>query len=391
MNSTTTYEVPDDLTDEELAAKGGGGALASEKLSAIRPRPFTIWRVSDFERFTPPADNAILGDDAGRVFWRDGQIALLIGPGGVGKSRLSLNWAVLQILGGARCGFKFFGPPRTWLFLGNENSTQRLKSDVAKLCAGLSVEQRALVEEHLAIQGPDPEGDDDLNLDDDKTVARLRLTAAAIKPDVVVFDPWEGVIKGADCNDAAATRESARLLKSIFYRHSARCSLLVIHHAREGAEAARKAEGFDAGAYAKGSKTLRSISRFAINVAPQDPQDGGRIVLACGKSNDEQPFSTRGAVLDESTGAYELDHDFDLDAWRADVEGRRGGKACAIRDVWEAVRAGQHSTGDIVRTVAGGTGASLRTIKRRLADAVHEHYLQPCPPRGHYTLGDKRP
>jgi len=234
------------------------------------------------------------------------------------------------------------------------------------------------------------DADADISLDDEAALKRWQLTAAHVKPDIVVVDPWEAVIAGGDCNDSKATRASLGLLRSIFNRHSLRLSVMVVHHSREGAEAIRKAEGFDAGAFGKGSKTLRSMARFGLNMAPTDPDSGGTAVLACGKINDGRKFTTRGIVLDETSMSYALDHAFDLEGWRNDVEGKQRNLSCSIADVVNAVRDGNHAAGAIVETCKERTGASPRTIQTRLAEAEKAGYLAKCPPRGSYTLGNKR-
>jgi hypothetical protein len=347
---------------------------------------YTVWTPAQFEAHVPPADDALLFEGK-EVYVRDGDTVLLLGAGGVGKSRLSRHLAEAQILGEDFVGFSTSGPPRRWLLVGNENSATRFKHELALRRSALTDSQWGLLNKHLLIQALVGEGDASLALDDPHALKRWNATAKAIKPEVLGLDPWESVILGGDCNDAAATRESVRILRSIFTPYNPRFTLLLVHHAREGAEAARKAEGFDSGSFGKGSKTLRAIARFVINVAPQDADDGGKVVLACGKANNSRKFVTRGAVLDEGTMTYALDHAFDLHAWRANVEGKKGGLSCSIADVVEAVKTGHHRTGDIVRAVKEATGACARTIKTRIAAACTAGYLSKCPPQGNYTLG----
>lgn len=351
---------------------------------------FTVYTLTDFEGYVPAKDDAILGEGNGQVFWRDREIAYLAGPGGCGKSRFILCLAVAQILSRPFCGFMTFGPPRTWLLLSNENSPRRIREELRKICAGLTPAERDLIDRHLFIQALLTDADSDISLDEEEALKRWQATAACVKPDIVVVDPWEAVIAGGDCNDSKATRASVGLLRTIFNRHSLRLAVMIVHHSREGAEAIRKAEGFDAGAFGKGSKTLRSMARFGVNIAPTDPDSGGTAILACGKINDGRKFITRGIVLDEESMSYSLDHAFDLDAWRNDVEGKQRNLTCSIADVVTAVREGKHTAGAIVEACKESTGASPRTIKTRLAEAEKEGYLAKCPPRGSYTLGNKR-
>lgn len=363
------------------------GAVASA--SGVKQRGFPVWSLDDFARHVPAADTAIMGEDSGVQYWHDRELALLLGPGGVGKSRLNLQLALSQILQREFIGFKTYGPPRRWLLMGNENSVDRYKHELDRMLRGSTEDERRLVSDNLRLQALVDDSADSMSLDDPASIARWRATAQAHKPDVLSVDPWEAVIIGGDCIDAGATRESVRLLRGIFSPHNPRFSLLIVHHAREGAEAARKAEGFDAGSFAKGSKTLRSMARFGINVAPEDPDDGARVVLACGKINNAKKFSTRGAVMDEETYRYSLNPDFDLVAWREDVDGKHG-KSCSIRDVVDAVRAGSTKTGEIVHRVHQETGACTRTVKTRIGDAVAGGYLKGGTSRGLYVLGPRK-
>ena len=378
-------------TTQEIVASLGTRLDAIEASTLTHgKRGFTIWTVDDFEKYMPPEDAALMGEDGGHIYWRDRELALLLGPGGVGKSRLVLHLAIAQILGLNWIDFQLLGSPRRWLIIGNENSARRYQSELRLMLRDLTPKERSLVAGHLFIQALVDDTADSLSLDDPIAVKLWRATAAQVRADVLVVDPWEAVIPGGDCNDAVATRDGVRQLRAIFSPHSPRFTPLIVHHAREGAEAARKAEGFDAGAFAKGSKTLRSMARFGINVAPEDPDDGARVVLACGKMNNARKFTTRGAIMDDATHLYSRNADFDLESWRADVEGKRGGKSCSVRDVVEAVREGHHASGIIVKTVVQSTGACKRTVKARLKDAVAGKYLVACHPRGNYTLGDKK-
>ena len=85
-----------------------------------------------------------------------------------------------------------------------------------------------------------------------------------------------------------------------------------------------------------------------------------------------------------------------LDAWRADVAGKRGNKTATIRDVVEAVQSLCVSAGDTTKAgkicdiVHEDTGACVRTIKQRIKEATREGYLLASKKvRGEYSLGPK--
>lgn len=349
---------------------------------------FTIWQLSQVLDYAEPRDTTLLTLEDGTPAWHEGEPMLLLGPGGVGKSRLSIQFAVCQIIGATLLGLRLPRPARRWLFIGNENSVTRWKTDLARICRSLHSAEQAELEKNLLIHALAADTDFDLALDDPEVIRRWRATAARCQPDIVVVDPWEAVIPRGDCNDAAATREGVRLLRAIFRPYNPRFSLVIVHHAREGAQAARQAVGYDAGSFAKGSKTLRSIARFVLNVAPGDADDGSRIVMACGKSNNAARFATRSAVLNLETGFYEVDPLFDLDGWKDDVDGKTTTATCSIREIVDIVRAGHEDTQAIVKEAEKTTGAGLRTIKRWIARAVEAGYLRQSA-YGRYALGKK--
>ena len=390
--STFSAAAPLAIPPDVLASLKANGA--TRQTDAVASPRFTVWTPKEFAAFTPPEDDIILGEAARTAgekdvaYWRDGQTAFLVGPGGTGKSRLTLQLAVTQILGRDFIGFKLPSPPRRWLLLGNENSARRVKDELAAMTGPLPADQQALLNEHLHIQAVVDSTSDCLSLDDPEALMRMEAAASEIRPDILAIDPWEAFIKEGDCNSSPLTRDSIRKLPAIFAKHSQRFALLIVHHSREGSEAIRSAEGFGAGAFAKGSKTFRSMARFGINVAPEDPEEGGRIVLICGKINDARKFETRGAILDEKMSWYTRNPDFNLDEWKDDVEGKRGGKSCSVNDVVAAVRGGRSTTKEIVDAVEEATAAAPRTIKAYLSKAAAGGYLERFG-RGQYKLGPK--
>jgi RecA-family ATPase len=353
-------------------------------------KSFTLWNPKDFANYSPDVNDAILSDDQGNVYWRNNEIMLLLGPGGVGKSRLTLHMAIAQVLGWPFLGFKLPAPSRRWLFIGNENSARRFKYELGLMTADISQNEYDKINENIFILPSIDNTSDCLEFGDANALKYWKNTAKKVKPDILVVDPWEAVIRDGDCNDASATRDSIRLLRSIFTKYNDKFTPMIVHHSREGSQAAKNSVGFDAGAFAKGSKTIVSMARFAINIAPEDPEDGSRIVIICGKINNAAKFRIRAAIMNESTHLYELNDAFDKDAWLSDIDGKNNGKTCSVRDVVEAVKEGKHNIGAIIEVVKQATGAGERTIKRRIKEACKIRYLQSCAPRGSYTLGDKQ-
>ena len=70
----------------------------------------------------------------------------------------------------------------------------------------------------------------------------------------------------------------------------------------------------------------QSWTRAQINIAPGSAENNSKIVLSCGKNSNGPEFPTFGAKLNIETMIYEIDPDFDLEAWQADVAGKSSGK-----------------------------------------------------------------
>jgi hypothetical protein len=349
---------------------------------------YTVWSLDDFEKYTPPTDAGILFVEPGYPIWSKGVIGLLLGPPGIGKSRLALQLAIDQITGQEWCGIKTLPPARKWLMVGNENSKARWKHDITAMTLRLGKKAKERIKEHLFLQVPDTIHDNILGLDQPAAEARLRATLKTVKPDILVLDPWQSFIIGSDANDNAAAAQTCILISRLMLEAGLVPTVLIVHHAKTGAEAALGAVGYDAASYAKGAKSIYGIARSVINVAPGDQEDGGKLVIACGKANDAKRFETRGVSLDQETYTYAIDSGFDMKEWQDDVQGKRTGSSVTIADCVEAVKDGHHTAGEITDHLHETTGAAPRLITRRVSESVKKGYLQRVPPRGNYTLGN---
>ena len=358
--------------------------------ASAQAKTYSVWTLDQFTEYVQPPDYGIMQEEAGYPIWSKGVIALLIGAPGIGKSRLAMQLAICQIIGERWCGLDMIKPTRKFLFIGNENSKVRQKRDLAAMTSKLSDKQKDLIRKNLFLHVPGEIHDSILGLENIEAQTRLRATIKAIQPDVLVVDPWQSVIIGGDTNDGAETANTCVMLSQMMLGAGLVPTILIVHHARTGAEAARGAVGYDASSFAKGSKNILGIARVQINVAPGDAEDGSKLVIACGKANDAKRFKTRGVSLDDKTQTYLIDDAFDEKVWTDDIEGKRSGASVSIRDVVECVMDGKHKAGDIVEHLKENLGASARTVTRRIGDAVEKGYLMPTQPRGNYTLGDKK-
>jgi len=331
--------------------------------------PFSVMRYSELMAYEPdPNDILMLGEDDQPLIER-GSVAAIVGPPGCHKSRLAFQMAVSQVAHVPWNGLKFMNEPLRWLFIGNENNMRRLQHDISKMTAPFP--DKGYLDERLFFHVLNTPDDFNISLGTVAEGLRYKHLISEMMPDVIVVDPFEAMMQTGNSNDAAEVRESMLQLQRVANEVlDAKPVIILIHHARTGAENARQAVGYDKANYVKGSKSFYSICRTVFNIAPGEAEGGGKIVLSCGKSNNSRGFSTRGLVLDETTSTFNIDPSFDLQAWKDDLEGKRSQKACSIADVLGAVAAGKTKRQDIHEAVMGDTGASKATVNRRIDDAL---------------------
>jgi hypothetical protein len=290
-----------------------------------------------------------------------GENGSMFGPPGIGKSRISLNTARNQVLSMPFGGLPTCPRPLRHLLMGSENSIRRLKNDIERMNAGLSVEQTALLSDHIelaTLEGPE---DSYISVASPVNVERWRATLNAFKPEVLWVDPWGDVLDGdANADDDARTTHSilSRLLRKATSGDS---SMIVMAHSRMGAKNYMMATGYDSGNYGKGSKALQAISRCYWNIAPGDETDTPPVLLFNKKASNGLPYKPIALRLDSETMLYHPDPDFDFDAWQEEVNARANGKGKTRRK--------PRLSEDAAFDALGDTAVSKTEAKQILQDA----------------------
>lgn len=371
-----------------------GEALLDEREAGESAKPLTVWTPDQLLAWTPPKDAVILGE-ADRGYIVREELTVIIGPPGVGKSRLLMWCAICGITGRQFAGLGIHNSPTKWLLIGNENSRRRQRYDLERMTSALTNAERELVRNNLRLHVLDTARDSLLDLGDKEARVAIGATLREHQPDVVCFDPWANMIPG-DENRNIDVRDGVRHLMNLVRLNAPRAACVVVHHARTGAATAAQAGNRFAGAsLSRGGKALPSAARCELAVWPGDSEDGGRIVVTCEKANNAPIFSPRGLVLDLDSMTYALDKKFNEEDWRNDVNGKKSNQSASISDVVLAVKSFcQHpgdtaKTGDLCKVVEEASGASVRTIKTRLAEAVKLGYLRRGKALGTYMLGAK--
>jgi hypothetical protein len=97
-----------------------------------------------------------------------GQPLTILGPGGVGKSRLLLQFAICMITGRAFLGWNVSKRRTKWLILQAENGNRRLQQDIKKMRVWVGEEGWKAVEENLRIHTLEADHDAFLGLDNQR-------------------------------------------------------------------------------------------------------------------------------------------------------------------------------------------------------------------------------
>lgn len=310
-----------------------------------------------------------------------GKLTNVIGQGGTGKSRLLMQIGVEQTAGLHPLGFKPTADigPMKWLFVGTENGTHRLQSEFRTMVSSLDTEeQRERAKQFCFFHILEQDDDADIVLREDN-LPRWESMLRGVDPDVVCIDPF-GDLHPGDINKPAEVRATlAAFLKTCRKGRHDR-AIIIVHHARAGKQNIAGAVGWDQGAFSLGAKDITTKARVQIHVTFTDPDDWSKILLSLGKANDVSRFEPRGYRLNHETMRYEEDLDFDIEAWKADLDGKRhsatkltpaelldyisrnGGPKNGEKRQWQEA-AGEHF------------GVSARTVRGKIEDLIERKYL----------------
>lgn len=365
--------------DEFLALQQARVTPIFRQLSTAK-KGLTVWTPAQFRAWTPPMELNLLG--AG--YLRRRQITTLIGPPGVGKSRLSLWMGVCHIAGRPCAGLDPKGGTLRWLYVGNENDPERQKRDLDFFYRNLTAEDQAKVDANLFLHVLETHEDAQMTLADSAAYNRLAATLKAVKPDVFVCDPWGNMIETNE-NDNEEVRRTLKLLLRAVAEGSPDSAILIIHHARTGkANAIEAGNNYSGGNLGRGSKVLVSQARCELALWPGDSEDSSKLVLTCEKVNNAPKFEPVGLNFDN--GIYGVDSTFSVKAWRDDIEGKMSGKTVTISDIIACITHGTHRTKDICSELENSLGASRATVNRRIKEAKDGGWITETEPRGSFVL-----
>jgi len=285
--------------------QGNFGGLSIRSLDELMAEP-------------PNDDDIILGD---RILAK-GQSLVIAGAGGLGKSAL-VNQGVCALASGLPwLSFANVADPLKVLILQSENSKRRLFQDFQRIRGSMGQSSWDLVRQNIRVQCPETENDHFLNLDVLANRNRIGDSIQSFDPDVVVIDPLNAFAAG-DLNTDSEMRETCQQLSALSKAGNPDRALIVVHHALTGKAGASRAVGYDRSSHGRNSKTLYAWTRAQINIAPGSPDSNELLVVSCGKNNNGVEFPPFGIRRNPCTLLFELNPEFDLEAWRQEVTGSK--------------------------------------------------------------------
>lgn len=289
-------ELADPIMDVETNLLERFGSIQAKIEASIRAPSSNIELISQTQAslYSSPPGSLLLGDS----HLRKGNVSILAGPPGVGKSR-----AALALAEAGACGFDWFGyRPRAifkTLILQNENGPARIKTEFAAL--------DPRVQDRVRITAPPPFGLCFSRADFRRDLARA---IAEFAPDLIIIDPWNAVARDDKVRDYL---ESFDLIRAVIGTGDSAPAILIVAHTRKPLPNER-AFGRSLMNLLAGSYVLSSIPRsvFVLQHA-SDAVDDQRVIVTCCKNNDGQ-LGPRGCFL-RSSGQWPPVQDFDWQTW----------------------------------------------------------------------------
>jgi hypothetical protein len=171
-------------------------------------------------------------------------------------------------------------------------------------------------------------------------------------------------------SDADMTATVRALAKIVRAGNPARV-VIPVHHALTGRAGALKAFGLERSSFARNSKALLGWTRAQINVSPGKEDSNEILLISCGKNNDGKEFPRVAVRLNSDTMIYEVDPDFDFEAWdeHLTAAGKKKKQNFNVELVKELVKfSGQLDMAGLAELIKEKTGCG----RSRAYELVHE-------------------
>ena len=368
---------PEDITGELLALVEKGEVIREVRTADITTEtaqaraPLTIRTIDEILCMTFDPADLILPNG----YLTAGDLTAICGIGGIGKSRLTMQFAMCCRAGRDFLGWPTNGRDLRFLFLQTENSCRRLQSDLQRMLSAFKPDEQTHIKEGIFFHTL--EGDDDgfLALDAEN---RKRIEQAIIETgaDVIICDPLRDFSLD-DLNSDKVMGDTLRDILRVTKRGNPKRVPLTVHHAVTGKAGVQKVTGWERASFGRNSKVLLMMSRAVINIGQARPDDNAVIIIASGKCNNAQEFKPFAAQIDFDTLLYARDDDFDIQNWQNEITrkgtgtGRTTPTKGTIEDMFNLIP----PTGSISQTLLLATATDESMGTKRLAEKKARQFL----------------
>jgi AAA domain-containing protein len=250
-----------------------------------------FYEVPFLRNFIIPEGCCLIGD----YHFTRGDIVLLAGPPGVGKSRAAVAAAVCGASMHPWFGLKVHQQFRTLIFQ-SENGIIRLHQEIEQI--------GECIDDSLFILEPPECG---LAFWDKSFRSAAHKAIVAVLPGLIIIDPWNGVAEGDKQRDIAA---AFRWIRSLVPANIKSPVILIVAHTRKP-RADERSCGRALLNNVVGSYMLGSVPRavFVMQHASDDVAEE-RVVMTCCKNNNGL-LGSRGAWHRNGGGVFDETIDFD--------------------------------------------------------------------------------
>jgi hypothetical protein len=274
--------------------------------AATEPREprIKVFTPSELRAYNPAQEPVLVGDN----HVTRGEVFVIGGEPGVGKSRLAVSLAIAGATGSDWLGLKVRQKFRT-LILQTENGRYRLKNDFDEIA-------RDGLDDWLRISEPPPFG---LTFNNPEFQDDLATIIADFKPHVALLDPWNAVSKDDRQRDYAETFD---IIRAILPKGDDKPALGIVAHTRKPQTGERRNGGTGLMHTLSGSYVLTSVPRciWIVVRGSEDETDNSVVVFNPKNSNGQN--STRSAWV-RKNGLFEPLAGFDWKQFDRPPEERR--------------------------------------------------------------------
>lgn len=357
------------MTAQEMIERGAG--IGSDGHPQEQKPPLSIRKPEEILALPQDPHDTILGD---RLLAK-GQSLTILGPGGVGKSRIVLQLAAETIVGRPFIGLETHGAGLRWLIIQVENGNRRLQFDLRHLRDAFGKDW-STINERLLIHTLETDRDGWLSLDAEENQVAIADAIQTHAADVVVFDPLNQFCIG-DPNKDMDMAATCQTLTRLCRKGNPQRAILPLHHTITGRAGAAKSFGMERAGYGRNSKVLLAWTRGQMNLAPMSADNNELLAVSCGKCNDGKEFPPFAVRLNPESMLYEVATDVDMDAWRDEVAGQKRDNSAALTPhrVAELCR-GAMTKAQLGKAIMADCGCARGTAYRRMevaekARAIH--------------------